>query len=407
MSKQGKLGVMLFVLLVALALVAAGCGGSKTAADKQQSAAPASESESKVGSAGTLYVAGMGGHLAKVEVEIDPTDTAEPIKILDLDKVRLGKAEGYGTHDARIDHDRGILYSAVFVRNPDGKVNIASVDLSTGKVKKDAAISVSDRYVDGPLYCASGQSKDAFIPVVMGYEGYIDVIDKDSLELKHRIHLDHPEIPKDYIWAHGVHTPDMKQFLLTISSTAPDRTGKGLPRNSEDVLFYLLDMEQLLQGKLQIIKKGAIKGDPAKTASLRQHYTHDGKYLMQTVRDRLWIIDAETFELVHEEKFPVDENIEVTTKDAATGAPVVKKAQLEVHDAIATKDDKYAVLTMRIPVKSGETNAVMDGSLLLFDLEKKAIVGKPVSVCNSCHVDEPDLKDKSAVLCGLDAVWEK
>jgi len=405
--KRRELSVVLLVLLVALALVAAGCGGSQTAVDKKDAAAPAAEPESKAVAAGTAYVAGMGGHLAKVDFEIDPTDTDEPIKVLELDKLRLGKAESYGTHDARIDHERGVLYSAAFVRNPDGKVNVVSVDLGTGKVKKDVALDISARYIDGPLYCASGQSKDAFIPVLMGYEGYIDVIDKDSLELKHRVYLDHPELPKEYMWGHGVNTPDMKSFLLTINSTTPERAGKGLPRGNEDVLFYLLDMEQLLQGKLQITKKSAIKGDPGKTASLRQHYTHDGKYLIQTVRDRMWIIDAETLQLVHEEKFPVDEAIEITDKDAATGAPIVKKAQLEVHDAIATKDDKYAILTMRVPFKGGEKEAAMDGSLLLFDLENKKVIGKPVSVCRSCHADEPDLKDATSKLCGLDVVWKK
>jgi len=406
LQKKGKVTVVLLVLVLALALGVAGCSKSSTDANKQ--AASNAEPETGVAAAGTLYVAGMGGHLAKVEVEIDPTDTEEPIKILDLDKIRLGDGKTHGTHDARIDHERGILYSAVFMKTPDGKVNISTVDLKTGKLKDNVALSISERYVDGPLYCASGQSKDAFIPVVMGYEGYIDVIDKDSLELKQRVHLDHPDIPKEYIWAHGVHTPDMKQFLLTISSTAPDRAGKPLPRNSEDVLFYLLDMEQLLKGKLEIVKKGAIKGDPAKTASLRQHFTNDGKYLMQTVRDRLWIIDAKTLKLVHETTFPADESKQVTDKDPATGAQTSKPAQLEAHDVIATKNDKYAIITMRIPVKGGEKNAVMDGKLWLFDLENKKTVGEPVSVCASCHADERDeVKEASAVLCGLDAVWEK
>jgi len=385
-----KFSVLMMGLFLVLIVFVVGCGGSDTTADKQ-SGAPEAESP-KAANEAVAYIAGMGGHIAKAEIEIDPTDENEPIKVKKLGKIRLGKADSWATHDVRIDHERGIAYSSAFVVNPEGKISIASIDLSDDKVIKDTTVPVSDRYTGGPLFCASGQSKDMWLPVVMGYEGWIDVIEKDTLELKHRVHLDHADIPKEYIWAHGVHTPDMKKFLLTISATSAEQTGKGLPRGAEDILFYMLDMDALLEGKIEILKKSAVKADPAASASLRQHFTNDGKYLLQTARDRLLVLDADTLELAFETKFDKE-----------------KGAQIELHDAIATQDDKYALLTLRMPVKAAEGEdgkPVMDGMLMLYDIENKKTIGQGVSVCMSCHADMSDLKDTSAVLCGIDVAWK-
>ena len=42
----------------------------------------------------------------------------------------------------------------------------------------------------GANYCASGQTANFYFPVTMAYEGYIDVIDKKTMEKKHRVFLD-------------------------------------------------------------------------------------------------------------------------------------------------------------------------------------------------------------------------
>ena len=39
---------------------------------------------------GTVYVAGMGGHFAKADVTIDPSNANEPVKINSLDRVVIG-----------------------------------------------------------------------------------------------------------------------------------------------------------------------------------------------------------------------------------------------------------------------------------------------------------------------------
>src|SRR5574341_1211810 len=52
---------------------------------------------------GTLYIAGMGGHFAKAEVTIDPSNAAQPIKINELGRIVIGTKDTHPTHDARID----------------------------------------------------------------------------------------------------------------------------------------------------------------------------------------------------------------------------------------------------------------------------------------------------------------
>jgi len=47
----------------------------------------------------------------------------------------------------------------------------------------------------------------------------------------------------------------------------------------------------------------------------------------------------------------------------------------------------------------------MDGHLKLYDVEAKKWVGTSTSVCLACHNKEG--LDVHAVLCGLDANWQK
>jgi len=59
----------------------------------------------------TVYVAGHGGHFAKAEVTIDPSNAADPVKITNLDKIDIGDSKSHPTHDARIDsNDPNVLF---------------------------------------------------------------------------------------------------------------------------------------------------------------------------------------------------------------------------------------------------------------------------------------------------------
>ena len=50
-----------------------------------------------------------------------------------------------------------------------------------------------------------------------------------------------------------------------------------------------------------------------------------------------------------------------------------------------TPDGKYAVLTIREDKKDKEGKDVVDGTLQLFDMQAKKLVGKTTSACFKCH----------------------
>lgn len=144
--------------------------------------------------AGTVYVAGHGGHIAKVGVTIDPSNTTTPLTVtLDKMTVSLKKFSGtnsasdgtsqYKLHDVRLDGNT--LYWSTFNTDENSKVHYGSINVSTGALIKDVAIDVDPRAtlpapkVDRPqLYCGSAQTTGAHLPVTMTNEAYVTVIPK-------------------------------------------------------------------------------------------------------------------------------------------------------------------------------------------------------------------------------------
>jgi hypothetical protein len=57
-------------------------------------------------------------------------------------------------------------------------------------------------------------------------------------------------------------------------------------------------------------------------------------------------------------------------------------------------------------MKEGKNVNITDGQIQLYDVDAKKIVGKTASVCFGCHKGM-GLGDKTAILCGLDAVYKK
>lgn len=330
---------------------------------------------------GVVYAPGMGGHLAVANVTIDPTNASKPITVTKLDMIRFGGATDWATHDARVDTKRGVVYSSAYVRDPSGKIRIGYADLKTKQVTQKT-VEVSPRYKSGPMYCGSGQSADAFLPVMMGYEGWIDVIDKATLNLRHRVYFDDPSMPKDYNWAHGIESHDGKHFLLSLNGAAAGQGGK--PFTDPNLHLYVLEMDALLQGKLKVVKSGTVPFGSA-SAAFRQAYTPDGKYILQSARDRMLVIDANTLKIVTETMNPEG---------------------WENHEFIPVAGSGYGLLLQRVPVKvEGLEKPVFDGKLQLYDIKAGKTVGEPVSVCRSCHDNISFLKDKPAIACGLDATW--
>ena len=327
----------------------------------------------------TLYVAGMGGHFAVADVTIDPNDTAGPIKVNDLDMISIGDKKTHPTHDARIDvNDRNTMFWSTYKLDPDGNLHVGKSDLTSGEVIMDVAVPKPDRSQwYGANYCGSGQSEKSFLPVSMSNEGYIDVFDKKTMKLKHRVFFDDLGYkPGTYTFAHGINTPDMKQFMLSLNLTPVGHT-----KWSGNTQIIMLDMAALENGKVKKLAEATITGTAGKTITFRQYFSQDGKYLFQSGADRGYLIDAKTLKVL-------DEITEISGDN---------------HDIIPTPDNKYAVMTLREKIKDINGNEIVDGTLMLYDVDARKIIGKSTSVCYDCH---KEVDQGKAVLCGLDANWK-
>ena len=338
---------------------------------------------------GTLYVAGMGGHFSVADVTIDPNNTAAPITVNSTDMLDIGGA-GYPTHDARIDtNDKNTMYWSTYKLDTwkdkgakGGNLHVGKTDLKSGEVLADVAFPPPERAAwTGANYCASGQSDTSYMPISMANEGYIDVYDKKTMKLKHRVFLDELGIKAgETTFAHGINTPDMKKFLFTVNETPT-----GFTKWTGNTRLFYLDMAALENGHLVKLQEALITGKPKDasggTITFRQYFTADGKYLLQSGADRGYLIDAATLKVL----------------DEITPLPG------ENHDIVPTPDGKYAIMTLREKAKDFEGNDSVDGTILLYDIEARATVGKSESVCFSCHKGEGLGK---AILCGLDASWK-
>ena len=343
---------------------------------------------------GTLYVAGMGGHFSVADVTIDPNNEAAPITVNSVDMLDIGGAS-HPTHDARIDvNDRGTMYWSTYKldnwkSDPEskdakaiGNLHVGKSNLKTGEVVADVAFPAPDRAGwTGANYCASGQSAKSYIPVSMANEGYIDVYDKNTMALKHRIFFDDLGIKAgETTFAHGINTPDMKKFLLTVNDTP-----EGFTKWTGNTKLIYLDMAALEEGKIKKLAEAMITGKPKDaeggTITFRQYFTNDGKYLLQSGADRGYLIDAESLKVL----------------DEITPLPG------ENHDILPTPDGKYAIMTLREKAKDFKDEDSVDGTLLLYDIEARKTVGSSASVCFKCHKGEGIGK---AILCGLDGNWK-
>ena len=376
------------VLVVAVAVLFV-CAGylAFTAVDSKT---PSVVAAAKTYSA-TVYVAGHGGHFAKADVTLDPNNADDPIKVNGLDKVDIGTTVTHKTHDARIDsEDNTVLFWSTYAKDDKGKMHVGKSDLKTGKVIKDVTLDLDPKAPGekGPLYCASGQTKKYFMPVFMGKEAYVDVFDKATLTLKHRVFLsDLGYKPASYVFLHGVNSNNGKKFVLTVTMATED--GKVSGKND----IILVDLPALEKGKLKELAKVTLTGEPGKTISFRQFFSMDDKYIFQGGGDRLYVLDANTLKIVDEKMTPGED-----------------------HDAMPTPDGKYALLTLRtnatavgsdskVVEKDGKPVSIKDGALQLYSFEEKKLVGKSVSVCIACHKNM-GLGDKTSILCGFDANYK-
>jgi hypothetical protein len=136
---------------------------------------------------GTVYVAGHGAHFAKVDVSIDPSNTAAPI-VVSLGRINVASpsdAANYRLHDARLDGD--YLYWSTYMKDVNGLLHYGSINLANGNAVVDQTIAYG---IDGSgtdvtgasVYCASGQTDTHHMPITMTTPGYITSIPKSSVQ---------------------------------------------------------------------------------------------------------------------------------------------------------------------------------------------------------------------------------
>jgi hypothetical protein len=374
---------------VTLSLAAAVlCGHLSLAVAAPKAAAPAGKKYQA-----TVYVAGHGGHFAKADVTIDPANAEQPLKVNSLDKVDIGDTSSHKTHDARIDSkDANVMFWSTYALDKEGKLHVGKSDLKTGNVIKDVAFAPDERapMKAGPAYCASGQSKNAFLPVFMGNEGYVDVLDKATLERKHRVWVSDLGFKAGtYQFVHGTNSNDMKTFLVSVVMKGDDGKMNGKQE------FVLVDLAALEQGKLKELARATHTGEPGKTITFRQYFSADDKLVFQSAADRMWVLDAKTLKLVDEK---------MTKPDFG-----------ENHDVQPTPDGRFAILTVRTSDTQAcdekgnptpESKKITDGGLVLYDAHAKKLLGKTASVCFECHKGMGQ-GDKNAILCGLSTNFRK
>lgn len=370
---------------------------------------------------GNIYVAGHGGHIADATISIDPTDTKKPIKIPKyaiwtgdkLHSISLGRAATHGLHDVRVDNQNPNILLWSTYRNPDSKVIVGKADTVTGKWVTEKVLDLPKEVIDfkktatAPFYCASGQSVKHYFPIFMGYPAFIDVIDKATLELKHRVMLaKNPEFPVNYKFTHGVNSLDGKVLFLAVNeATEPhgDHTGKHY--------FYLIDIPALENGELKVLAKNVAEF-PKGTITFRGSYTPDGKHILLAGRTRAIVLNAADLSVVKDVPAPAE------------------PAGMENHDIVSSPDGKYGIATFRVDIEVNGKK-IKDGQIALLDVNAGKWIGERQSICrhchaksdkgwllrtpikmvgcDRCHLDPRSFQDIKAdqMLCGADARWKK
>jgi len=337
----------------------------------------------------TFYVAGMGGHFAKAEAIIDPT-AKQPIKVTSLTKIDIGERTDHPTHDARIDNlDRNTMFWSTYkIDREAGGAHVGKTDLKTGQVIQDIVVDIPAQATNTrSMYCASGQSKNSFIPITMTSKAYIDIFNKSDLKLTQRVFLEGTDADTGpYKFYHGNSNHAMDKLLIIKNAADKDHGN-----TSGKVDLVELDMGALEKGEVKVLNKNSVAGNPG-TITFRATYSQDDSMIVASGADVMFLIDAKTLKAIDVE-------------------PMVDLEQN--HDALFTPDGKYIVATSRTkqpglecenPAAPKEGEYTMDGQLKLYSVAAKQFVGEATSVCTSCH-DKEDVEEH-AILCGLDATFK-
>jgi hypothetical protein len=351
---------------------------------------------------GTIWVAGHGGHLAKVQINIDPNNATDPITTVNTLPTRVNIFEanvtGNELHDVRLDGTLtgGKLYWSTYTLDQSNLLHYGVVDAdgTSNPVNKTIAPAIRNgggptiAPTKGPFYCASAQTTTHFMPITMSNEGYFTIIPKASISTANPVQVYFNNYIGDlnYRYMHGSNSPDGTKVVMSVN-IAPDNTlANGMPSGSQKSKFWLFNASDLtgMTGSGDLAAGKAIgTGDFSANdhITFRSTWTRDGKKILYAGAKRVLVLDGTTLQVLH--------NTEVLG--------------LESHDIMPTADGKYAIMTLRKTYTITAADDAQDGVIQLYDVENGAIIGNAVSVCNeACH------STKKRTLCGLDGkIWSE
>jgi hypothetical protein len=316
----------------------------------------------------------------------------------------------YKLHDGRIDFATNTMYWSTYKTDANGMVHYGTVDLSTGQVTADVAYAVDARATipgqgidKSPIYCASGQNSDYFMPITMTNEAYVTVIpksgisgiatapptiSKSTITEPTNVFIDNILPDDDYTFMHGSTSPDGSKFLLYVNDFDAGGTFGDVNFTTN---LYMLSTASITSNQPALDTSvtnniadvtGDGSGPQGATITFRSTWTPDGSKILLSGADRFFVLDADTLEVLNG-------NTAGNQGDPTVGGTY----NGQVHDALPSDDGKYALLTERT-LPYGDTT--QDGRLQLYDLVNNHPIGEPVSVCNDCHGDQ-----RSSVLCGI------
>lgn len=364
---------------------------------------------------GTVYVAGHGGHISKIALTINPTNETTPI-VVSLNKLTISNVkfkEGdsqYKLHDVRLAGET--LYWSTYNTDANGQVHYGKINVA-GTGLADVAYNVDERAVKPgaglnmmPIYCASGQTADYFMPITMTSEAYITVIPKEDITGQAtpppsvyrtqiteatNVFIDALMPDNNYTYMHGSTSPDGSKFLVYVNDRNDGQAFGALNFTSD---FYMLDTNSVVAGQPALAdtttNKASVTGDgsgpQAATISFRSSWTPDGSKVLVSAADRVYVLDSDTLAVLNGNT-PGNQG-DTTVGGANNG---------QIHDMLSSGDGKYALLAART-TPYGDTKK--DGEIQLYDVVNGQPIGEPVSVCNACHVNQLGAAN-SAVLCGI------
>ncbi len=422
-----------FLMAVVSSMAFYGCGSSSSSSSPAPAPTPTTYS-------GTLYMASEGGgHIGVFPVTIDPSNTASPITVdtAAQSKIQLkglpGATNAVVFHDLRFDNAANptkIYYAAIMSEPTNtGVADIGYVDLTKPVTSTNnginSVIDINSAAADSIagalqamgvgsgmriLYCASGMdtTNGYYFAMSMSLPAYLDAIPVSALANGaqgssvtspttnhitssttgfHRTPISAifgTETAGAHVDAfiHGAASPDGKTIYAVTNVVSGLSTTNNLLGVFRAKTIKASDLESGAAAPTIISSASYTVAPSLASIAYRASYTPDAKYILQAGSDRVLILNANDLSLY------VDTAATNSTDTYKLGSGAA--GGVDLHDAIATPDGKYAILSMRYYSDTTQKNAgILTSGVQLYDINNRKFVGNVVPTCGSsatqCH----------------------